>query len=1001
MDSTSSTPSSPTAAVASTEAISPPAPVPVAVVAAPQTPGSDPRRIVGGRVYAKACCVVNNNRDEFLRYYPSCSNPTQLVPGRIVSVEDKVLYSSSSSSLTTTSPSSLSSSPEGGGGGGKKVVMTYVTADFELGGTGGGTTTTGDCGNGANMGTIKRCRLNIRSIKPSQGLPRLEEHDDDTEGRGPVIVETQSLSWYQDDRTSRMPINGPVPPLKQWGIKTPSGRILSAGSDSFERSLSRLDYFLLLYPPIQLQEENRLVNIQLSKYGKSPSTTIGEILKFKGILLLATRFDFRKISDLWSSTTSLHASKYIPAPNFGSTGMTRVRFIDLCQAYHQQWSSHRTNAGGGGGGGVATATAAGGVAGGGGGEDDDPSKEKDSSGKNQHPPNSSTNNKIRSTHTDTVVEFVLDRFNQHRSQIMMPSDRICVDETRIFNEPDDRCATDHNYYNYTEHRKNDGDGMHPLHDSSSSLARYKLQNAACGRSGIMLQIRLASPHEEEHGDDEPSALGNSNDDEVIGMDLDIDGEDEFLHSHGSAMSLNSLVQPWAMTDRIVCAGRNSRFVSVQSARVLLQMLGLKLVGCMKKRDTEKHHYQKDFPMAYLSSSQLGLLEGDTKGLISTITGTVFTDEDGSTSASPATIMALAWMDWRDRRYLISTVGSLEDAKQPYGRFRWRLPSSAEVLDSHHNPRQETSPGSNAEPDQVQLTIPQPVAFEIYFSASQKVRDHNRYRLEALKLESKHREIHSNDTGSSDDHWTSLINYTMFGINCVDSWLAFSQCTTADETQHEFYSKLAEELIDNRYDVVGPGPLLRCSTGAQSLPSGTYRKQPRSGIHAHLTLTKRKRKNRVGDELNYSLQGRCGVCSTRTIKVCSQCKEDDPDGKEPYICDSKNGKTCFVTHLQDKHGIVVPPPRNQPEETDTVGIADVAPRAGIGPHLATTKRRRKNKDGVPLPFSLQGRCLVCKVRTIQICSQCKQENPEGREPYICDTKKGKMCFSTHLREKHGI
>ena len=43
---------------------------------------------------------------------------------------------------------------------------------------------------------------------------------------------------------------------------------------------------------------------------------------------------------------------------------------------------------------------------------------------------------------------------------------------------------------------------------------------------------------------------------------------------------------------------------------------------------------------------------------------------------------------------------------------------------------------------------------------------------------------------------------LFGMLVVDTWLAFSVCTEAAETEKEFYSLLAEELIDNTYDDEG-------------------------------------------------------------------------------------------------------------------------------------------------------------------------------------------------------
>ena len=56
-------------------------------------------------------------------------------------------------------------------------------------------------------------------------------------------------------------------------------------------------------------------------------TTRGEILKFFGILILMTRFEFNGRRSLWSTNT---ASKYLPPPMFGNI-MSRNRFEQLRQ----------------------------------------------------------------------------------------------------------------------------------------------------------------------------------------------------------------------------------------------------------------------------------------------------------------------------------------------------------------------------------------------------------------------------------------------------------------------------------------------------------------------------------------------------------------------------------------------------------------------------------------------------------------------------------------------
>ena len=71
----------------------------------------------------------------------------------------------------------------------------------------------------------------------------------------------------------------------------------------------------------------RLTNLKLGN-DSMRATTIGEILKFFGIWVLSTRFEFGSCASLWSNTTS---SKYLPAPDFGKTGISRNRFDHIWQ----------------------------------------------------------------------------------------------------------------------------------------------------------------------------------------------------------------------------------------------------------------------------------------------------------------------------------------------------------------------------------------------------------------------------------------------------------------------------------------------------------------------------------------------------------------------------------------------------------------------------------------------------------------------------------------------
>jgi hypothetical protein len=97
-------------------------------------------------------------------------------------------------------------------------------------------------------------------------------------------------------------------------------------------SMSRFDYFLLMFPPRQLAIMLELTTGSLVATGKK-ATTMGELIKFFGLMILATRHEFTSRASLGSTTSS---SKYTTAVAFGMTGTLRTRFDDLWS--HLKWS---------------------------------------------------------------------------------------------------------------------------------------------------------------------------------------------------------------------------------------------------------------------------------------------------------------------------------------------------------------------------------------------------------------------------------------------------------------------------------------------------------------------------------------------------------------------------------------------------------------------------------------------------------------------------------------
>ena len=129
--------------------------------------------------------------------------------------------------------------------------------------------------------------------------------------------------WFMDDPTMKRPVNGNYH-FRNWASKTRMGYMLRSGGDH-QNSYSHLEYFLMLLPPEQLQLILQLTNNKLAMARKN-YTMAGEIVKFFGVMLLVTWFEFGSRASLWSNTST---NKYIPAPSFGLTGMPQKQFDNL------------------------------------------------------------------------------------------------------------------------------------------------------------------------------------------------------------------------------------------------------------------------------------------------------------------------------------------------------------------------------------------------------------------------------------------------------------------------------------------------------------------------------------------------------------------------------------------------------------------------------------------------------------------------------------------------
>ena len=106
--------------------------------------------------------------------------------------------------------------------------------------------------------------------------------------------------WFEEHCGVKQNINVPHP-FRQWFLRTTIGSKLTPGCEE-RKTFSRLDYFLLLLPPNQIRWTTLYTYQQLAKHGEE-GTTKGEIIKWFGIIILATRFEFGDRANLWSTVS--------------------------------------------------------------------------------------------------------------------------------------------------------------------------------------------------------------------------------------------------------------------------------------------------------------------------------------------------------------------------------------------------------------------------------------------------------------------------------------------------------------------------------------------------------------------------------------------------------------------------------------------------------------------------------------------------------------------------
>jgi hypothetical protein len=181
---------------------------------------------------------------------------------------------------------------------------------------------------------------------------------------------------------------------------------------------------------------------------------------------------------------------------------------------------------------------------------------------------------------------------------------------------------------------------------------------------------------------------------------------------------------------------------------------------------------------------------------------------------------------------------------------------------------------------------------MYYGSCQKIDQHNRFRQASLMMETKINTI----------HWHRRVNNTLLGMCVVDSYLLAVGCQGGSkyDTAGEFFTQLAEELIENTYEKRSMRKKHERVANNLAFTTGIKIEDVALPACRHLigcTPTKRRKK---AQPLNRA-QGRCMTCKEPTSNVCRECQywQPDPSSTQFWMC-NKSGMKCMGDHIIVQH-----------------------------------------------------------------------------------------------------
>eukprot|EP00171_Calliarthron_tuberculosum_P023537 IDg23537t1 len=328
--------------------------------------------------------------------------------------------------------------------------------------------------------------------------------------------------------------------------------------------------------------------------------------------------------------------------------------------------------------------------------------------------------------------------------------------------------------------------------------------------------------------------------EVVKSSNDLVQANATVLNYGTEVT-RRLISPWMNSNRVVCG--DSAFSSVQTAQCLYSV-GMRYIGVVKSAT-------RGFPMQQLSGRPMN------------DRGTWYSMICESDNPEQCKMMAVLWVD-RERRYFIATTDTTHAGSTIY-RERWRRVGNVSM--------------------KITTETAIPKVAETYYSVCSQVDRHNRCRQDDLKLEKKFQV----------KEWSLRVNSSLLAICIVDAWLLYKGIRGSRDCMNpnDFYHTLAEQLIDNKFNLIGPS---QQSTQTDDDDNELMI----SGLGPHLTPTTRKRKRSNGNLTNHVYQGRCCICRSgyKSKYVCSHCTREEQ--KDVFICHSSTGRNCFGRHVQSNH-----------------------------------------------------------------------------------------------------